>query len=203
MKLHILRKIAKEWIKQIDKNPEERIVHPLNHIKSIDGIDCYIRLHFESSSHTIETTSVSKYSLLMKITPYLVNDRSDSLLWNYFFFCNNDENIVINNETDLAHALRAYSKMISNLQFDRLSCFFCAPMNYMIETELRNVFSISDSLTEAWEECSICMNHTLTKTSCNHFVCVPCADKSCYVTEKTCCPICRKENALEYIHIEA
>ena len=139
----------------------------------------------------------------MKITPYLVNNKSDSLLWSYFFFCNHDENIIINNETDLAHALRTYSTMISSLQFDRLTCTFCAPINYMIETELRNLFSISESMTEAWEECSVCMEHTLAKTSCNHFICVPCADKSCYIAEKTDCPQCRKESALEYIQIES
>ena len=201
MKLQILRKIAKEWIKQINKKPEEIIVHPLNHIKSVDGVDCYIRLHFELTSS--DDTATSMYRLTLKITPYIVNDRSNALLWNYFLFCNNDEHIIINNENDLARVLNDYAKMLKHLKFDRLRCSFYAPINYMIETEIRNVFSISNSLLEAWEECSICMNHTLVKTSCNHFICVPCADKSCYVTEKTCCPLCRNENALEYIHIDS
>lgn len=198
-----VRKIAKEWIRQIDLKPEERIVHPLSHIKSIDGIDCYIRLHFELCSDVSDTKPMSKYTLILKITPYLVNNKNDSILWNYFFYSNHDENIIINNEIELGRAFKRYATVLHHLEFDRLTCTFCAPINYIIETEMRNIFSISNSLTHAWENCSICMERTLAKTSCNHFVCVPCADKSYYVTGKTQCPQCRKENALEYIHIES
>lgn len=202
MKLHILRKIAKEWIQQIDTKPDERIVHQLNHIKSVDGIDCYIRLHFELSSHTVENDCSSKYTLLLKLTPYIVNDVNDSLLWNYFLYCNHNEHIIINNENDLAYALKTYAKILQNLRFDRLACCFHASINYMIEIEIRNLFSISDTLFSAYEECSVCMEDTLVKTSCNHVVCVPCADKSCYISENSSCPQCRKENALEYLRLD-
>lgn len=203
MRGNVLRKIAKEWIKQIKTNPEERVIHPLSHIKSIDDIDCYIRLHFQLSSSTSGIEPISKYNLILKITPYSVQNMNDSLLWNYFYYCNENEHIVINNETHLVRALKTYAKMIHQLQFDRFTCSFEAPMNYLIHTELRDLFAVSDSVLPAWEECSVCMVDTLVKTTCNHFICVPCAEKSSYIGENTSCPQCRKENALEYVHIES
>ena len=41
------------------------------------------------------------------------------------------------------------------------------------------------------EECSVCMEKTLTKTSCRHYLCICCWSKIC--DRNVLCPICRKQ----------
>ena len=41
------------------------------------------------------------------------------------------------------------------------------------------------------EECSVCMEKTVTKTTCNHYLCICCWNKLGH--KKILCPICRKQ----------
>jgi hypothetical protein len=94
-------------------------------------------------------------------------------------------------------------KMIQNLQFNKFIGKFEIPTEECKETKMdliNEIFSDCENIEFQWDKCCACFNNTITKTPCNHTLCVECwsglkeeHDEDDYEMEFQKCPICREE----------
>ena len=87
-----------------------------------------------------------------------------------------------------------FSKIIPLLQYDKLlnKLFVDIGEHDNIVYDLLKLIPKTDNIVLQFQECSVCLDSCITKTSCNHFICGLCEGKM--TTKK--CPICRDY----YIH---
>ena len=106
---------------------------------------------------------------------------------------------VTKNNTELyaqvASILLECKTILTTIKFSKLLGVFCieAPAPSFCEA-----FDISDEtgVISIFEECCVCYEKTITLTSCNHTLCVPCWSKIRYTQDEDGdevkhCPVCR------------
>lgn len=76
-----------------------------------------------------------------------------------------------------------YDEITNEINIDNLLCEYL-----MIDTD--NKFKIKG------DDCCVCMERTITKTRCNHFICLPCFQK----IKIRKCPICRDDLLINLKH---
>ena len=98
---------------------------------------------------------------------------------------------VVNNEQELTDL---FSRIIPCLEYDKLTHKLFVNIGECdnIVYDLLKLIPKTDSVVLQYQECSVCLDNCITKTSCNHFICGLCEAN---ITTKKC-PICRDY----YIH---
>lgn len=74
-----------------------------------------------------------------------------------------------------------------------------------INSSLISMFSSIDNVETNLDKCCVCHEKTGVLTSCNHHICIPCADKVLSITQEEYdddynvrkCPMCRQGNITE------
>ena len=99
----------------------------------------------------------------------------------------------------IAIVLKEMIDEIRILKFDKRDCRFKKEETINYSTHLTNMFLSIDNVETNLDKCCVCFEQTKALTSCQHCVCIPCADKikpTCedkddeYTIRK--CPICRQ-----------
>lgn len=101
-------------------------------------------------------------------------------------------------QTKSKYIMEYLNEVISNIRFCRYNGKFIHKdnINYeaihnVLPTFFKNNSNIKFNLSED-NKCSICMDNTLTVSSCNHPVCIPCATKiKPDIDGDQICPLCR------------
>ena len=98
---------------------------------------------------------------------------------------------VVNDEQELKDL---FSKIIPSLVYDKLTHKLYVEIGERedIVYDLIKLIPKTDNVVLQFQECSVCLDNCITKTSCNHFICGLC--EASLTTKK--CPICRDY----YIH---
>lgn len=129
----------------------------------------------------------------------------------HLYFDTNDEDydpIDDTNKFKIALAYADYSKVCGDEEhidlicklideFLKLELEFCV-MDGLVYKKGTSIYgklhSVFLKYQSADENCCVCNEATLTKTKCNHIVCLPCRNKMCYgkLYDATC-PVCRED----------
>lgn len=173
--------LAKKW-DTITINPQ---FIELWHIKKIDSIPVivYIRKHQGEMSLHIHATHVKE------------GISYDDSLWCYY----QTDNFYYKSIEDVATTLEIMANRIGDLRYNQYTCKLDLQDN-IVETQcLLTIFggnTIHSTVETTQEECCICHEPTCVTTQCQHYVCVPCADKYIETSRKASCPMCRNPNGL-------
>lgn len=101
--------------------------------------------------------------------------------------------------TKCKYTMEALNELIDNIRFCKYTGKFIHKNNIhyaKVHQELplffKNNNNIKFNTTES-NTCSVCYDPTITKTSCNHPLCIPCAINIKHDVDDDClCPICRE-----------
>ena len=133
----------------------------------------------------------------------MISDGTDSPCnnWNYYgktYSC-------LETKESIAIVLKEMIDKIRLLKFDRRDCRFRAQEEININSSLISMFSSIDNVETNLDKCCVCHEKTSVLTSCNHHICIPCADKVLSITQEEYddddnvrkCPMCRQGNITE------
>ena len=154
--------------KKKEKGAEEYHFRPY----LVDGVLCYIVLYLKHSTLTVESVNVKcKYN-------YEGTEFNQPYVLYYHKY------------KSFKTALELIPKLTTTYKI--LNGDLESPTNYE-ELKLENCILPYS----ADERCSICFENTTDTTLCNHYICFHCRDK-CITQKQNKCPICRRENILQY-----
>jgi len=148
----------------------------------VDDMECDCRIEICSNSFDVrlETKSVS-------------DEEGDC--YNLFsFFKHNcyEENLSVERiESDL----NASMEILKKIKFDRMIGRFYSEEVFKEMNAVRNAFGDLHPDNKKKDKCYVCLNDTLSKTSCRHAICVACFDGCLDKAEEGVfeCGICRKQ----------
>ncbi len=171
----------------------------LKGIKEVDGIKCDVIL----------TVNYRTYMLRIE-SKHLIQDfhSFDNKIYYYNDIINYDateefEKKVINANKNKMKIIKredvslCIDKLIIKLKKLKFNNFTGKFTEYNINENLYDAFKICNVTIEEGEECSVCYEKTLTKTTCKHSVCYRCIEKIPVTideeenTPNISCPICR------------
>jgi hypothetical protein len=164
----------------------------------IDNIPCYITLKYFKDTGRVRLILHNKN--INKKLFELNDDEDDEYLYNlltdpdYLIMCQH-----IPNTEKCKHVLNNLNELIKNIKFCKYTGKFLHQKNIHygnIRNELSIFFKDNINIkfnTLESNTCSICYDKTMTTTSCNHPVCIPCAmDITHDADDDPLCPICRQ-----------
>jgi hypothetical protein len=77
---------------------------------------------------------------------------------------------------------------INNIKFSKKN------NEFVFEEQTYEELFTSNNYETFYEDCTVCLEKTVRKTSCNHCLCLP-----CYIKIKKTCPICRKNIKMDKV----
>ena len=172
----------------------------LHFIKAIDSIECNVLLIIQRQN--CEQLPI-KVLLEIDAKNIMISDGTDSPCnnWNYYgktYSC-------LETKESIAIVLKEMIDKIRLLKFDRRDCRFRTQEEININSSLISMFSSIDNVETNLDKCCVCHEKTSVLTSCNHHICIPCADKVLSITQEEYdddynvrkCPMCRQGNITE------
>jgi hypothetical protein len=193
----ILLNFSKQILQKFNKTNAKSIHLPTTYIKDIDDVPVDLIIKFTQKDTKILLT-VSINSPLITECDYDCGEYMPfgCERWNYY-----DKKFVLeSNETKIAIAIETLLDDIEKLKFDKKLCVFKSADDFEIGEEMIDIFSSMKNVTVNVDECCVCHEKTFIKTPCNHYLCVPCADRSKTnysddqpSNETKTCPLCREE----------
>jgi len=172
----------------IESNAEVRIDLQ---IRKLDGVDVGVDLHFDMANTFLERAFLKIHSTDV----YEVVDDCDiqekRLFTKVFKFTKDSTQLY----AQVASILLECKTILTTIKFSKLLGVFTtqAPTPSFCEA-----FDISNEtgVISIFEECCVCYEKTITLTSCNHALCIPCWSKTRYTRDEEgdqvkLCPTCR------------
>lgn len=159
-------------------------------IKSIDGIPVTVTSIYGDGKVSIRITtddsvcytSIDEYGGLDTQTPFKLTSHTGYICPPLTSPSYNDDWIYIATDT---------VKMLNELRFDKFDGKLKPPRQFNTDYECMSLFD-SPAIILDYDKCCVCFEPTMTKTICNHTLCIP-----CHVPLKECfypnCPLCREE----------
>lgn len=181
---------------------------PLNSIYSIDGVRCLGNLSvtpYDDRSYT--KILLYKYSFVaveVNTNRFRNGDDTDEEDEEYNHTHSYIEKKLMRARSydSIVVVLREIFEEIALLKYNPLTCKFNNNRDYQIHKSKAKAlaFAFKDTANVVLfdDECSVCLDSTRYKTTCNHSLCVRCADKIIlnnrkqYGNAESKCPTCRK-----------
>lgn len=172
---------------------------------AIDGIDCDVLFEVKASHMHNGLPIEIEFTISAKNIEYTC---LDGCLWRY----HRRGSYCFETKESISKVLKEMIDDINLLKFDRRSCSFRTQEEINETTCLIAMFLSSDNSEMNLDKCCVCYEETSVLTSCNHHICIPCADKvlvsddtddeivneeSSEDFNKRKCPICREGNISE------
>ena len=150
-----------------------------NCIKAIDGIECAVI--FEISNLLFDCTLLpTEVFIELHLSVHNIEYRNSETSWKYYItgrYC-------LETKESIAIALEGMIDEISTLKFDKRDCRFRTQEKIIETTSLISMFSSIDNVETNLDKCCVCHEKTGVLTSCNHHICIPCADKVHSITDE-------------------
>ena len=169
-------------------------------IKTINDIAVDVTLEIQHTNHYEEKTVKLKIDFSAKNVTIINEDEEeygsssydDYPYYQKSYFCSGTKESI-------AIVLKEMIEEIRILKFDKRDCRFKRQETINSSTHLTNMFLSIDNVETNLDKCCVCFEHTKALTSCQHCVCIPCADKikpTCENDDCTIrkCPMCRQGN---------
>ena len=163
----------------------------------IDDIPCFITLKYFNETGRVRL--ILHNENIQKKLNELVDDDDNEYMYNLLSDC---DLLQLGNELDnhnkTKHIMEYLNEVITNIRFCRYNGKFIYRDNLHYKTihdilpiYFKNNTNIRFENTSN-HQCCICMENTLTVSSCNHPVCIPCAMRIVPdYDEDILCPLCR------------
>jgi hypothetical protein len=188
----IIADIIRVVEEQIKKNPSSHFYYySIQDIKSFHGINCLLQLEF---GFRLNPNKPNNCKILFKLVHPEMHDDCKQVDHLYSEIIGQYPNF---NQENVSLALDKIKELISTLHFNvfRGDFYQSIPTIY---TAVSDFFKDVEGLQFSGNDCCICMEvKVLTKTDCNHYLCIPCYQQIRLVPdeeydEKRACPICRE-----------
>jgi hypothetical protein len=175
----------------IESNNE---VHFDLQIRKIDGVDVAVDLRFDMADTFLERAVLiidSSEVFDVCSVDYDVDVQHKRLFTKLFKVTKDSTQLY----AQVASILLECKTIVTTIKFSKLMGVFCieAPAPSFCEA-----FDISNEtgVISIFEECCVCYEKTITLTSCNHSLCIPCWSKTRYTRDEDGdevkhCPVCR------------
>ena len=176
------------------------LLQRLHFIKAIDDIACDVLLIIQKQNCEQQPVKVI---LEIDAKNIMISDGTEDPCnnWNYYgktYSC-------LETKESIAIVLKEMIDKIRLLKFDRRDCRFRTQEEININSSLISMFSSIDIVETNLDKCCVCHEKTSVLTSCNHHICIPCAnnvepisldeDHDFYNIRK--CPLCRGRDITE------
>lgn len=165
----------------IEKGDKEGVIycHLLTFIKSVDGIDCNVRLILRKVKLNATNTMLIQLEIEPKFIEACIGSGREN--WTYY-----DETIQCKiNTKSVKEAFEKHLNILEDIKFDKIKCKFFPKIKLDFELALQNAFKSLSNVKTKIDKCCVCHEETSIKTKCNHSLCIPCADKI-KVSKKNC-----------------
>ena len=165
-------------------------------IKTKDGYDIYFRVDENSETYSILVTSSNKNYVISKYIDNLDSSMETWFLVPYIMLsllihseiCKYSGEYCVLYKSKCYH----YCKNLNSIDYELIvkeklkDCRFLKNQFYLFKSFYKNKV----------DECCVCYEVTKSKTSCSHFVCIPC-QINILNTSINACPYCRKSKAIK------
>ena len=180
---------AANWISAVQKSKHNKFYIHLDHIREIDNVPCNVILILETSFKP------DKFDFRCCIEAFRVYDyNNESGPWKYYAY----DKFGIIDPIELAKEIYLLRDTISDLKYCRLRGKLTTSEINAIHHQAFSVFTIDEGITSGLDKCAVCLEQTLIQTTCNHHLCVTCADEL-YKKDYHICTICRSDSGFGYL----
>lgn len=145
------------WSRFVEK--EETYIEGVQ-IQKIDGVSVHCTLSTRAAGPTLVTLCIE-------------SDWNDQPLYEVKF----------RSATDIKSFVESVGRLRYDRVRDRIVCCSCPSLAY----DLLMLMPVSENITTAYDDCSVCLEKCQTKTSCGHSLCQICESS---LNQKVC-PMCR------------
>ncbi len=166
---------------------QNKFTMPIRLVQKVCGFDVNTLFHIENTKNNKWIYSVEILSKKIKVDP--------DKFYKFFSYKKKYSKLLLKNINGFFNELGSLLKLVS---FNKLTGIFEMNQIEKSKSNSKNIsnLTLNSSLTPnsnliKTNECCVCWDVTMTKTSCSHFICLDCWTK---LTNKSNCPYCRCSN---------